>query len=347
VPASCDLARNGRDLTRARFLRLALAALALVLATPASAATPPLRPEIEIFITEVAAKHGLAEAPLRKLLRQAQVRPSIIRAMSAPGTARPWFEYRRRIVEPVRIENGARFWAENAAALERARREFGIPEELIVATIGVETLYGRHTGSFKVIDALTTLAFDYPPRAAFFRGELEEFLLLAREAGLDAASIRGSYAGAIGVPQFLPSSYRKYAVDFDGDGRRDLAGSVADAIGSVANYYRSFGWQTGAPVVVPADPREAELGAVLTAGIKPHTKVGELRAKGVVPQEPLDDNAEATVFYVQAEDGPKLMLGLNNFYVITRYNRSTNYAMSVWELATEVRARHSAGSSAR
>ena len=321
-----------------RFVALGAAFFTLVAATFVHAAAAPLRPEIEVFASEIAAKHGLDEAPLRRLLRQAQVRTSILRAMSTPGTARPWFEYRRRIVEPTRIENGMRFWLENRAALERAARDFGVPEELIVATIGVETLYGRNTGSFKVLDALVTLAFDYPPRAEFFRGELEEFVLLARETGLDAATVRGSYAGAIGIPQFLPSSYRKYAVDFDGDGRRDLTGSVVDAIGSVANYYRTFGWQTGRAVAVAADAGTAELGALLQAGIKPHTKISELRAKGVVVQEPVDQNAEATVFYLQTENGPQLMLGLNNFYVITRYNRSTNYAMSVWELATEIRS---------
>src|SRR5688500_12826732 len=189
-------------------MRLVVAAAAAAAVFNAVAAAPALRPEAEAFVQEMAAKHGLDAGALRRLLQKAQSRPSIIRAMSAPGTARPWFEYRRRIVEPVRIDNGVRFWLENAAALERAAREFGVPEELIVATIGVETLYGRTLGSFRVLDALTTLAFEYPPRAEFFRGELEEYVLLARESGMDAAAVRGSYAGAIGIPQFLPSSYR-------------------------------------------------------------------------------------------------------------------------------------------
>jgi membrane-bound lytic murein transglycosylase B len=193
-------------------------------------------------------------------------------------------------------------------------------------------------GTFRILDALSTLAFEYPPRAEFFRGELEEYLLLAREAGIDALNTRGSYAGAIGIPQFLPSSYRKYAIDFDGDGRRDLVGSAADAIGSVANYYRSFGWKTGAPVIVSAESGDADLAPLLAAGIKPHIKVSELKTRGLIVQEPVDGEAEATVFFVQLESGPKLLLGLNNFYVITRYNRSTNYAMSVWELAVAIRA---------
>jgi membrane-bound lytic murein transglycosylase B len=192
-------------------------------------------------------------------------------------------------------------------------------------------------GTIKVLDALTTLAFDYPPRAEFFRGELEEFLLLAREAKLDAANIRGSYAGALGFPQFLPSSYRKYAIDFDGDGRRDLLASRADAIGSVANYYRTFGWKAGGSVIAEAQSGEAELGPLLAAGIKPHSTVAELRGKGLVIPGDVDESAQATVFSVETENGHELYLGFDNFYVITRYNRSVNYAMAVWELARELK----------
>ena len=323
-------------------LRVLFSALVLIVSGVVSAAVPSLRPEVEAFVEEVAPKIGYDAAQLRRLMLSVQPRPSIIRAMTTPGTARPWHEYRRRIVDHTRIENGVRFWLANMAVLERARRDFGVPEELIVATIGIETLYGRNVGTFRVLDALATLAFDYPPRAEFFRQELEEFLLLTREAGLDVTSMRGSYAGAIGIPQFLPSSYRKYAVDFDGDGRRDLVGSTADAIGSVANYYRTFGWMTGAPVIARASSGDAELGPLLAAGIKPHIKVSELRSRGLVVPEAVDGNAEATLFFVQEEAGPQLVLGLNNFYVITRYNRSTNYAMAVHELAREIRAAMSA-----
>ena len=304
---------------------------------PASAATA-LRPEVSEFVREMVEKHGYDEARLRALMSEIQPRSSIIRAMTRPGTARPWHEYRRRIVDPVRIDNGVRFWRENAPALERAAQEAGVPEELIVATIGIETLYGRNMGSFRVLDALATLAFDYPPRAAFFRGELEQFLLLSRELKVDPLNLKGSYAGAIGIPQFLPSSYRKYAVDFDRDGRIDLVNSAADAIGSIANYYKAFGWKPGAPAIVPAESGQAELAPLIAAGIKPHTSVGELRKSGVVVGQAIDSNAEAAVFFVQEEDGPRLLLGLNNFYVITRYNRSINYAMAVHDLAAEIRA---------
>jgi membrane-bound lytic murein transglycosylase B len=297
---------------------------------------PVLRPEYETFIEEMGRKYAYESGPLRRLFAQVQTRPSILRAMATPGTARPWYEFRRRNVEAGRIEGGARFWAENMAALERASREFDVPPEIIVATIGIETMYGRTMGTFKVMDALSTLAFDYPPRADFFKGELEQYLLLVRDSGIDGAT-RGSYAGAIGIPQFIPSSYRKYAIDFDGDGRRDLVNSAADAIGSVANYYHTFGWKMGAPVVVPVEAGEVDIAPLIAAGIKPHTKVGELKSRGFVVQTRVDDAAEATVFSVETEGGPRTLLGLNNFYVITRYNRSINYAMAVNELAGEIR----------
>lgn len=258
--------------------------------------------------------------------------------MSAPSTARPWHEFRNRYIDATRIAGGVKFWEENAAALLRASREYGVPEEIIVATIGIETFYGRNTGTVKVIDALATLAFEFPARAELFRGELEEYLLLAREAGFDSLSVRGSYAGAMGIPQFLPSSYRKYALDFDGDGRRNLWGDPADAIGSVANYYRTFGWLTGEPVTVPVEAGESAVDATIAAGIKPHLKVGELRRRGFVPLAPVSDEAEAALFAVETESGPRYWLGLQNFYVITRYNRSVNYAMVVYELAREIRA---------
>jgi membrane-bound lytic murein transglycosylase B len=325
-------------LSRIRLLTFAFLAVLLgSIPLDAGAAASPLRAEIETFIEEMARKHGYASSPLRKLFAQVQTRPSILRAMSAPRTARPWYEFRDGAVTPARIEGGVRFWKENQASLEQAAREFGVPEELIVATIGIETSYGRVTGSIKVLDALTTLAFDYPPRADFFRGELEEYLLLAREEKIDAANTRGSYAGAIGIPQFLPSSYRKYSIDFDGDGRRDLIGSRADAIGSVANYYRTFGWSAGGSVVAEAQSGEAELAPLLAAGIKPHVAVAELRRQGLILPAAIEDTAQVTVFSVETESGHKLYVGFDNFYVITRYNRSVNYAMAVWELATELK----------
>jgi membrane-bound lytic murein transglycosylase B len=312
--------------------------LAPIAATTAHAQRP-LAPEIEAFIGEVAGKHQFETGTLRRLFAQVQVRPAILRAISAPATARPWHEFRGRYVDAARINGGAAFWREHAAVLARASREFGVPEEIIVATIGVETLYGRNTGSFRVLDALVTLAFHYPPRSELFRSELEQYLLLARETGLSAAAVRGSYAGAIGIPQFLPSSYRRYAIDFDGDGRRDLIAATADAIGSIANYYRAHGWREGEPVVVPADAEGSGVDALLELGLKPQLTVEELKRRGVTPGISVSDEAEAALFAVETEAGPRHWLGLNNFYVITRYNRSVNYALAVHELAGELRAR--------
>ena len=301
-------------------------------------AQPPLDPDVVLFIDEMVEKHQFRRAELERLFAKVQPRPSIIRAMTAPATARPWHEFRGNYVNRVRIEAGVKFWRAHASTLERASREYGVPEEVIVATIGIETHYGRNTGGFRVLEALSMLAFQYPPRAEFFRRELEEYLLLTREAGLDPMAVRGSYAGAIGIPQFLPSSYRAYAVDFDRDGTRDLIGTPADAIGSVANYYRQFGWRAGETVVVPAEAEGSSVDTVKVGDIKPQTLVGEFRKRGVVPLAVVGDEAAAALFVLETETGPRYWLGLNNFYVITRYNRSINYAMAVLELANEINA---------
>jgi len=302
-----------------------------------AAAQQTLRPEVEAFIGEMVHKHEFRRAALRRVFSQVRPRPAILRAISAPATAKPWYEFRSRYVDDTRITGGIRFWEQNAATLARARRDYGVPEEIIVAIIGIETLYGRNTGSFRVLDALATLAFDYPPRAELFMSELEQYLLLSREASLNALDAKGSYAGAMGIPQFLPSSYRRYAVDFDGDGRRDL-NNAADAIGSIANYLQAFGWKTGEPIVVPAETADSEFDVAPTSGLKPEISVGAFRRRGIVPLAPVNDDADAALFLVQTEAGPRYWLGLQNFYVITRYNRSINYAMAVHDLAGELRA---------
>ena len=310
--------------------------MTLPVAPAACAAQAPLRPEVDAFIADMAERHQFDRAALRALFAKVQPRPNILRIMSAPSTARPWHDFRPRYVEPRRIEGGVRFWAENAAALARARAKFGVPEEIIVATIGIETLYGRQIGNVKVLDALTTLAFDYPRRADFFRGELEAYLLLAREQAWDTADIRGSYAGAMGLPQFLPSSYRKYAIDFDDDGARHLWGDAADAIGSVANYYRMFGWEEGGTTAVAVALDEKAESELDTTDILPGRTVAEFMQAGVTPLAPAPPGAKAALLKLETEAGPRYWLGLQNFYVITRYNRSVNYAMAVCELAREI-----------
>jgi membrane-bound lytic murein transglycosylase B len=303
----------------------------------------PLRAEIESFVTAVAARHQIDAAELRLIMRHAQVQRDIVRLMTGQSTASPWHRYRPLYVNADRIAGGLRFWDRHAQVLERAEQEFGVPAELIVATIGVETIYGTFMGTHRVLDALTTLAFEVPRRAEFFKGELEQFLLMARDRVVDPLRMRGSYAGAMGIPQFLPSSFQRYAIDFDGDGRKNLWDSAADAIGSVANYYRVFGWQTGRPVVIAARVQGDAYRALADQGIEPKISADALRDAGVTPAEDLGD-ARAAMLVLEGVSGPEYWLGLNNFYVITRYNRSTNYAMSVHELAREIeRARSARG----
>lgn len=314
----------------------------------ASAAPAVLNPEIESFIDQLVVDHEFDRRKLRRWFKQARVQNGVLRAMSRPATARPWYEYRASQLTEARIRGGLDYWQRHADTLVRAGAEYGVPEEIIVATIGIETVYGRNTGGNNVFDALVTLAFFYPPRAELFRGELEQFLLLTRELRQDPLRIKGSYAGALGVPQFLPSSYRRYAVDFDNDDRRDLWNDD-DAIGSIANYYKSYGWQTGEPVITALEQQAETAGdefkLLLERGLKPHTTVAAIRRGGVTPAEPVADDALVSVFGAESETGMRYWMGYNNFYVITRYNRSVNYALSVHELAQELRRARSNGRS--
>jgi membrane-bound lytic murein transglycosylase B len=266
----------------------------------------------------------------------------VLQLILPPATPqqRSWERYRPRFVNERRIKNGLRFWRENPATLARARVFYGVPEEIIVAIIGVETEYGRNTGSFGVLEALATLAFDYPPRAAFFRTELEQFLLLARENGLKPLAVKGSFAGAIGIPQFMPGSQRRYGVDFDGDERIDLSASVEDAIGSVAHFLEQHGWQAGQPVATPATLPGEPAPALLAAGIRPSLPVSELQEQGIVTSaEP--QAKVALIDLVSPGKATEYWLGFENFYVITRYNRSSFYAMAVFQLAEALRQRRS------
>ncbi len=301
-------------------------------------AQPVLRSEYETFVDELVAKHGLDRATLRRLFAQIRPQPSIIRAMNAPSTSRPWHVFRKNHVDAVHINGGVKFWTQHAATLARATREFGVPEEIITATIGIETHYGGYTGNFRILDALATLAFDYPKRAEFFRDELEQFVLMGKEMSLDLANLRGSYAGAMGIPQFMPSSYRKFAIDFDGDGQRNLWSNVADVIGSVANYYKLHEWQPGEAIVVPARV-SATPDASLVDDITPKTPISEFRKLGIQPAADVKDSALAALLPLETETGMQYWFGLKNFYVITRYNRSTNYAMAVYEIAQGIKAR--------
>jgi membrane-bound lytic murein transglycosylase B len=312
----------------------------------ASAARASLNPEVESFMEQLATDHHFDRRQLRRWFSLASVQSGVLKAMTRPSTARPWHEYRASQVTEARVLGGLEYWQRHAGTLARATTEYGVPEEIIVATIGVETFYGRNIGNNNVFDALFTLAFAYPPRADLFRAELEQFLLLARELRRDPLQFRGSYAGALGVSQFLPSSYRRYAVDFDHDGRRDLW-NHNDAIGSIANYYQAYGWRAGEPVMVAIEQQPEiagdEFRLLLERGLNPHTTITAIKRSGATPAELVADDMMASVFSAETEIGPRYWIGFNNFYVITRYNRSVNYALAVHELAQELRRGRHAG----
>lgn len=305
--------------------------IAAVAATPSSKALDRSRPEVRAFIDETAAQFDLDKKVIGDVLAQAETKQAILDAISRPAErVIPWHEYRERFLTERRIQQGADFWSANAASLDVVG-DPGIAAT-IAGILGVETSYGRITGRYRVIDALATLAFDYPPRAPFFRGELQQFLVLAREESVDPFGALGSYAGAMGIPQFIPTSYRKFAIDGNGDGKRDLWSSWEDVISSVANYLRVHGWHKNEPVTVRATLENADLSRFNLATIELNETVKSLRDKGVAFTTDQPDEAPAMFVVLQGKSGPEYRVGFNNFYVITRYNRSTMYALAVHEL---------------
>jgi membrane-bound lytic murein transglycosylase B len=319
-----------------------VAVLAFLTATAGEPAA--YRAGAKSFASNMALRHGFDECEVAALLGKARYSQAVMDAIRRPYEARPWYSYRSIFLTEERARGGVAFWRQHREVLERAQAVFGVPPQIITAIIGVETEYGNNLGRHRVIDALTTLGFSYPEREDFFLEELEEFLLLTREESVDALGAKGSYAGAVGLPQFIPSSYRAYAVDFDQDGRRDLWQSAADAIGSVANYLRHHGWKSGEPVVVEARVSQGVPKGVLPAEKKPKkpsTSVGLLQAAGITTGEPLRDSMRATLIRLDAPE-PEYWVGLENFYVITRYNRSNLYAMAVYQLSREIQAAYEA-----
>jgi len=296
--------------------------------------------EVRSFVKEMVEKHGFDAARLQKILDDARVSKSVLKAISKPAEALPWYRYRPIFLRERRIREGVRFIENNRQTLQRAENKYGVPAEIITAILGVETRYGDQKGGYRVLDSLSTLAFDYPARGDFFRSELEQFLLMTREQGLDPRKVMGSYAGAMGIPQFIASSYRNYAVDFDGDGKIDIWNDPADAIGSVANYFSIHGWEPGGKVAVPALVSGDEYRAVLGEGLKPDLAVSKLPAYGIFPQQSLKNSAEVKLLEFDLNGGEEYWLGLQNFYVITRYNHSALYAMAAYQLSRAIRQRY-------
>ena len=313
------------------------------------------------FADDLASRRDLDPQWVRQTLGQARHLPTVVRLMQPPAKTftKNWRVYRSRFIDPVRIAAGVRFWQDNQASLARAEAEYGVPAEIIVGIIGVETIYGRDTGKFRVMDALATLAFDFPashPRARerseFFKGEIEQFLTLQNRLGSDPFAALGSYAGAMGMPQFMPSSRNKYAVDFDGDGSIDLWNSPADVIGSVANYFKAFNWQPGMPTHYPVgfDSSRLDMDALMAPDILPTFSVASFTAKGArLEGQALQHQGPLALVELLNGDpdnggsAPIYVAGTENFYAITRYNWSSYYAMSVIELGREVAAKRNGG----
>ena len=292
--------------------------------------------DVQDFIGEMVQKHGFDKSELDSIFSRVKISNSILDAISKPAESMPWYKYRKIFIRKDRIELGRKFIKQNNDLLISAENEYGVPPEIIAAIIGVETRYGGNTGRYKVIDSLVTLGFRYPKRASFFRSELEQFLLLAREQGLDPHSVTGSYAGAMGIPQFISSSYRQYAVDFDKDGRIDIWENPADAIGSVANYFKMHGWERGQEITIKANVTGNQYEEVVGNTLEPDKKFKELIQYGITSKTPVAEDESAKLLMYELENGKEFWLGLKNFYVITRYNHSSLYAMAVYQLSREL-----------
>ena len=320
-------------------LRL-LAGVTLCFLSVASAMAIDLdQPEVEAFIATMVEEHDFDREQLRDTLGAAEVKQSILDAIARPAEkTKSWAEYREIFITPERIEAGAQFWVDNEDALRQVSEATGVPMEMLVGIIGVETYFGRITGSFRVLDALSTLAFSYPPRAKFFRRELEQYLLLVREEGMQATDATGSYAGAMGRPQFMPSSFRAYAVDATGDGKRDIWNDWTDVAGSIANYFLEHGWKPGEDVAAQASLGGGWQGPVPEPRntLKPSETVASLSRKGVMFVTGLPGDSKGELLTYEGADGLENWVGFHNFFVITRYNRNVMYALAVHQLGQEI-----------
>ncbi|MFO1346986.1 MAG: lytic murein transglycosylase B [Pseudomonadales bacterium] len=302
------------------------------------------RSDVQAFAAEMQTRYGFKKEDVLNVLSHAEKKQSILDAIARPAEkAKPWKDYRKIFLTPARVDGGSNFWLTHEQSLQEVSNNFHVEPEMIVAIIGIETSYGKNTGSYRVIDALSTLAFDYPPRSAFFRQELQIFLLLAREQKKDPLTLTGSYAGAMGYGQFMPSSYRNYAADFNHDGFADIWDNPADAIASVANYFKQHGWQMGEPVLVRANTVAGFDTNLLASngGFKPQLSLQELAVRGAAPVVGnLGNDRKAVLISQEGDYGTEYWLGFNNFYTITRYNNSSMYAMAAFQLAEAIKAEH-------
>lgn len=313
---------------------LGITALSLVISSTVQAGDLTARPEVGKFIDTMVQKHGFNKEALYRVFDDVVEKPKIIEILDRPSTAKPWYQYHPNFINVKRISNGLAFIRENQDALTRAEQKYGVPGEYIAAILGVETDYGRNTGSFRAIDAITTIAFDYPRRSEYYLQELEQFLILARDEKEEVNSFKSSYAGALGLPQFMPSSFHQYAVDGNGDGHKDIWNTPEDAIDSVANYLQSFGWKPSSQNVIKANVSGETYPTVVAERFNLKYTIADMAPFGIQPQTEVDPKEKAILFPIESAPGKvEYLLGLNNFYVITRYNKSTLYALSVINLA--------------
>ena len=295
---------------------------------------------LDKFINKMVEQHQFDRAELVSLFQSVEIKPKIIKAMTRPAEGMPWYKYRKIFLRDSRIQGGVKFWQENLESLTAMQQRYGVPAEIIVAIIGVETLYGKRTGGHRVIDALATLGFDYPKRSTFFLSELENFLILCREEDMDPLVPVGSYAGAMGMPQFMPSSYRNFAADYEGDAKRDIWNNSADAIASVANYFAKHHWQPGKDIAFPAFAIGEQYKRALSKGLKPDINAAQLRALRVLMPDQIADTELLKLLSFEQEKGNDLWIGLKNFYVITRYNHSPLYALAVFQLSEAIKQQY-------
>ncbi|CAM3451374.1 lytic murein transglycosylase B [Parendozoicomonas haliclonae] len=315
------------------------AAVGTAISTPAFGNEPDGfdRKDIAGFIDELVKDGGFSRTALEKVFKEVEYQPRIIELISKPAERRlTWWEYRNLFINDARIDQGVDFWIKNRSILEKASKDYGVSPAVIIGILGIETGFGRNSGGFRVVDALSTLGFGYPRRATFFKKELKEFLMLAKEQGFDPLELKGSYAGAMGIPQFMPSSYRAYAIDFDGNGQADIWQSPADAIGSIASYLNRHGWVEGKPVAAKASIRGQKYDGLLSDNPRPTRSVNEASQLGWQTIQVLPDSARVRGLKLDGKEGPEHWLTMTNFYVITRYNKSDLYAMAVWQLGSQV-----------
>jgi membrane-bound lytic murein transglycosylase B len=325
-----------------RALAFVVLAIGLIAVVPAPAAALELAdyPELGHFIDEMVARHGFDKAELVHAFSGVRLKLKAVDAMERPREAMPWRDYKTVFLDEQHIERGVRFWKEHAEALARAQRQYGVPPEVILGVIGVESHFGHMRGAYRLIDVLTTFMLKYPPRAGYFRDELEQLLLLARDLHLPVESFRGSFAGAIGLPQFMPSSYRRYAVDFDGDGVPNLMTSADDAIGSIANFLHVHGWKDDEPILDDVRLEGTLYFWIEKLGVKPKLTVADLIRYGVFPVHHVDSRQPAALIEFEGDDGPIYRVGYDNFYVITRYNPSKRYALAITELSAMIKQQY-------